>query len=124
MKLFCLTLLSMVAAFNPGATGSLAFSTLEEAKDTYMATVLKVVNGIKLPEIKIPSGSLQNNTFQVMDTPSDDFFRASANNSVYISVNGLSAEFMCDHLHYNLGFMSADGSAKATISNMSVSLYA
>jgi hypothetical protein len=45
-------------AFNPGATGSLAFSTLEEAKDTYLATILKVVNKIKLPEIKIPNGSL------------------------------------------------------------------
>jgi len=126
IKLLCLSLLSLIApssAFNPGVTGSLAFSTVEEAKDTYMATILKVVNKIKLPEIKIPNGSLQKNSFQVMDTPNDDFIKPVGNNSLYIAVNGLSAEFMCDQLHYSLGFMSADGSAKATIANMSVSLY-
>jgi hypothetical protein len=57
-----------------------------------------------------------------MDTPTDDIIQASANNSVFIAVNGLSAEFLCSKLHYSLGFMSADGAAKATITNMSVSL--
>jgi len=66
IKLFYLSLLSLIStslAFNPGATGSLAFSTLQEAKDTYMATILKVVNKIKLPTIKIPNGSLSSNSF-------------------------------------------------------------
>jgi len=57
-----------------------------------------------------------------MDTPYNDVLRAASNNSIQIAVNGLSAEFMCNHLHYNLGFMAAEGSAKATIANMSVSL--
>ena len=112
IKILCLSILSLISpssAFNPGATASLAFSTVEEAKDTYMATILKVVNKIKLPEIKIPNGSLKENAFQVMDTPQDDVLKAAANNSIHISVNGLSAEFLCSHLHYSLGFMAADG---------------
>ena len=70
--LISLSLLTLISAFNPGATASLAFSTLQEAKDTYMATILQVVNKIELPEIDIPNGSLKNNSFQVMDTPYDD----------------------------------------------------
>ena len=57
-----------------------------------------------------------------MDTPTNDILEAAHNNSIQITVNGLGAEFACEHLHYDLGFMAADGSAKATIANMSVSL--
>ena len=55
--------LAPCSAFNPGATASLAFSTLQEAKDTYMATTLQVVNKLQLPEIDIPNGSLKDNAF-------------------------------------------------------------
>ena len=116
------TSLAPCSAFNPGATASLAFSTLEEAKDTYMATILQVVNKLQLPEIDIPNGSLQDNAFQIADSPTDDILRAATNNSIQITVNGLGAEFQCNQLHYNLGFMSADGAAQATIANMSVSV--
>ena len=89
--LYFFALLNIVCAFNPGGTASLAFSTVQEAKDTYMATILNIVNQIKLPDITIPNGSLSGNSFHVTDFPQNDLFEPKGNNSIQIQVTDVQA---------------------------------
>ena len=77
-------LIGLSQAFNPGATASLAFSTVQEAKDAYMATILNIVNTIVMPDIQIPNGSLEGNSFHINDAPQDDVFSSMPNNSILI----------------------------------------
>jgi len=64
-----ISLFGLTQAFNPGGTASLAFSAVQEAKDTYMATILNIVNKIAMPDIDIPHGSLEGNSFHITDAP-------------------------------------------------------
>ena len=85
-----------------------------------MATILNIVNKISMPDIAIPHGSLTGNSFHVTDAPQDDLFSPMTNNSIQIQVTDLEAELKVDTLKYDMGFLTATGSALAHISNLTV----
>ena len=56
-------LFATAGAFNPGLTLSTDFGMYNHAKDTYFDTVKDIVNGLSIPDLDIPGGHLNGNSF-------------------------------------------------------------
>ena len=111
-----------VDAFNPGGKASIAFTSLQEAKNTYFDFVLNLVNQVKIPDISFHHGSMDGNSFHVTEAANNVVFNPGAGNTIDISVNSLNAAFHSHTLRYKVTFVTAKGSLDAHVSNMAVGL--
>ena len=50
---------------NPGVVASLDIATVESAKDAYFAYILKLLNGVHIPNISFDKGHINGNMFSV-----------------------------------------------------------
>merc|ERR1712166_434313 len=122
LKYILAALCTSARAFNPGATASIDFPVLQEAKSNYFDFVLNLINQVKIPDINFDGGHLDSNKFHVNESSNSFKFGAGKKNSVVISANDLSATFHSNNLEYNILFLKAEGNVDAKISKMSVSV--
>lgn len=122
LNLIILTLLASVSAFNPGGTFSIDFGTITEAKNTYFAFILNLVNKISIPNIGFHNGYISNNSFHISDSSSQVSLTPIGNDELQIAIKGLSATFHSSSLGYKVWFYTAHGSLDVDLYEVSLAL--
>jgi hypothetical protein len=78
--------IGLASAFNPGATLSMDFDTLTQAKDVFFSYMLKAGNEAKMEKIIFPEGFANKNFFHVSVESKKMQMTAGKDNSVTIAV--------------------------------------
>jgi len=117
--------ISLVVAY-PGAAIAIEQDVVISAKDTYLASLLTIVNNIKVPNLNLGGkGYLNNNSFKISDSNGNSGieFDFSDDDDFEVNISGLNAEFSCQNVYYDLWkFIKASGSLDAKITGISLQL--
>lgn len=87
----------------PGIKTGMAISILEQGKDAYFNSIMKLINNVPLPDIYSPDGKgyMLENSFELTGRLSDvNFWADSANNAVVFTCNKMTAKFVSNHFYY------------------------
>ena len=122
MLKFVFLAIGVARAFNNGATLSLDFGVLSQAKDVYFSYIIEALNNAQLPNIQFLNGHIGSNFFRVNLAPKNVNIQPSDSNSIILSVNDLSASFKSKDLIVNFWVVNCDGVVDAAINDMSVSV--
>ena len=122
MLKFVVLAIGVVGAFNNGASLSLDFGVMSQAKDVYFGYVIDALNTVQLPNLEFGNGHISSNSFHVNLAPKGVKIEPSDSNSVILSVNDLSASFKSKDLHIKVWIITCDGTVDGAIKDMSVSV--
>ena len=61
--------IGVVGAFNNGASLSLDFGVMSQAKDVYFSYVIDALNTVELPNLEFSNGHISSNSFHVNLAP-------------------------------------------------------
>jgi hypothetical protein len=89
------------------------------AKDVYFDRVKNIVNGLSIPDLDIPGGHLNGNSFHY-DQKVSDFKLEAGTNSIKFYADKLSGSFHSKDFRLKESIFIATGNVDAKIKSMSV----
>lgn len=110
-------------AYLAGVKNSLDIGVIEQAKDVYFDTIVKLINNLALPDIHLPGdkGYMIDNKFVLeMDSGDVNFTTDVGENAVIFSVSDFRGTFLCDHFRYKETIFVAKGSVEVDLKKIKI----
>jgi len=119
--IFCSTI-SAQANFKAGLKNSLDTGVLEQAKDVYFDTVMKLIADIAIPDFADGDGNYMRQNQFILKARTDkvEIYTDVAKNAVVMKCNKLSAEFSTSSFRYDAGLVTAKGYAEVDMNTVTI----
>ena len=110
-------------AYFSGVKNSLDIAVIEQAKDVYFDSIVKLINNLALPDIYLPDdkGYMLDNRFVLIESASDvQFTTKPTENAVIFEVTDFRGTFYCDHFRYKETIFVAKGSVEVDLKKIQI----
>ena len=104
----------------------MAIDIIEQGKDAYFDTIMKLINNVQIPDIYSPDGKgyMLDNKFVLMErTANVEFTTDIEKNAVVLTCKKMSGQFYSDHFYYReLGIFVARGDLEVDLNTIKIQI--